>query len=498
MASVTANETAAPLPPAPEPGPEPAPARTLFHVALGFVYIPFVSVFVTGLLMMASRTDSADSPLQRRWKRRLLALLAVDLLVAAAFVWVLVNRDLIESRAAAFKGPPGVAGKPAPRIGIVFGSDPLETEPRVAGLLPGSPAQRAGLRPGDLIERIDGVPVTLRTEVQEQIRSGAPGVARVLTVRRGDDDVEISVTPELPPEARGLFEPNSGDRPSGWLRSLAGFLPAAALLAAAAFVARRKARARVVVWRGFVLASVGSFAAAVGTVFLFRWLQGGSSLGATLVSLAVQTLALLGLTEVATRWCGRDVPPPPDPPPPMSRVRAFFLGGFYLITGLPRVSIVLMTLDQLLFRGSTSAQQQSLEVLARSPLGLWGTLLFVGAVALVGPLAEERLFRGFLLPRLAAAWGSLASILLSAALFALFHPHYSLFVPVVFLYGCVFAWARLRTGGLTVPVLLHMMVNGLVKPPRTGPPPTTARRTASSPAPASSSITSRRCAASGS
>ena len=59
-------------------------------------------------------------------------------------------------------------------------------------------------------------------------------------------------------------------------------------------------------------------------------------------------------------------------------------------------------------------------------------------------------------------WGSVASLLVSSLLFALFHPHYGLFMPIVLLYGGVFAWARLRTGRLVVPVLLHTLVNGLV------------------------------------
>jgi len=34
-------------------------------------------------------------------------------------------------------------------------------------------------------------------------------------------------------------------------------------------------------------------------------------------------------------------------------------------------------------------------------------------------------------------------------------------VPFVVLYGVVLGWARVRTGGLKVPILLHMSINGL-------------------------------------
>jgi membrane protease YdiL (CAAX protease family) len=127
-----------------------------------------------------------------------------------------------------------------------------------------------------------------------------------------------------------------------------------------------------------------------------------------------------------------------------------------------RISIVLWTLDQLLLKGTTAARTQSLEVLATSGLGTVGTVLFLFVVVVLGPFAEEKLFRGFLVPRLAAMWGTLPSMLVSSVLFALFHPHYGLFMPIVFLYGFVFSWARLRTGTIAVPFILHLSVNGLV------------------------------------
>jgi CAAX protease family protein len=123
---------------------------------------------------------------------------------------------------------------------------------------------------------------------------------------------------------------------------------------------------------------------------------------------------------------------------------------------------VLFVADQVLLDGRTAAQTQGLEILATSPLGVWGTILFVVVVVVLGPFAEESLFRGFLVPRLAAIWGSVPSMVVSSMLFALFHPHYRLFMPIVFVYGFVFAWARLRTGGIAVPFVLHLSVNGFV------------------------------------
>jgi membrane protease YdiL (CAAX protease family) len=218
----------------------------------------------------------------------------------------------------------------------------------------------------------------------------------------------------------------------------------------------------VVTWRGFLLAILGSFAAALAAALLFRSLQGGASRGAVLIGLFFQMATLLGLTRVATAWCGRDVPRPPDPLPPLAPVRATLLGALYLVTFMLRTMTLIWTLDQIFFNGTNTSQTPGLEVLATSSLGVWGTLLFLFVVVILGPLAEESLFRGFLVPRLAAMWGTTSSMVVSSLIFTLFHPYPGLVLPIVFVYGLVFAWARLRTGGILVPFILHMAVNGLV------------------------------------
>lgn len=81
---------------------------------------------------------------------------------------------------------------------------------------------------------------------------------------------------------------------------------------------------------------------------------------------------------------------------------------------------------------------------------------------MVGPLSEEVVFRGVILPRLVPWLGAPGGIVVTAVLFTLPHYGYSVQASVtVFLAGIVFGWARLRTGGLAVPVALHMAVNAL-------------------------------------
>jgi membrane protease YdiL (CAAX protease family) len=41
------------------------------------------------------------------------------------------------------------------------------------------------------------------------------------------------------------------------------------------------------------------------------------------------------------------------------------------------------------------------------------------------------------------------------------HLQYGFGAHVVFLYGLMLSWARLRTGGLSAPIVMHMVINAL-------------------------------------
>jgi putative serine protease PepD len=63
-----------------------------------------------------------------------------------------------------------------------------------AGVVPGGPADQAGLRPGEVILEVDGRAVGGADEFIVALRSKQPGDTVTLTVQRGNDEVDVVVT----------------------------------------------------------------------------------------------------------------------------------------------------------------------------------------------------------------------------------------------------------------------------------------------------------------
>ena len=83
------------------------------------------------------------------------------------------------------------------------------------------------------------------------------------------------------------------------------------------------------------------------------------------------------------------------------------------------------------------------------------------AAAVVAPVCEELLFRGYLLPRLIAQRGSPAvAVLLSSLLFAALHQHLGSLLPL-FAVSTACSLAYLATGSLLAPIALHAAVNAV-------------------------------------
>ncbi|MHB8796836.1 MAG: M20/M25/M40 family metallo-hydrolase [Thermoanaerobaculia bacterium] len=99
--------------------------------------------------------------------------------------------------AAAASGPPGPAGSmPGRRVSFGTVPDFAFEGPgvRVEAVVPGSPAEKAGVAAGDVLLRLDGRPVAGLRDYAERLRAMAPGQAVRATFARDGEEIDLVVT----------------------------------------------------------------------------------------------------------------------------------------------------------------------------------------------------------------------------------------------------------------------------------------------------------------
>jgi membrane protease YdiL (CAAX protease family) len=100
--------------------------------------------------------------------------------------------------------------------------------------------------------------------------------------------------------------------------------------------------------------------------------------------------------------------------------------------------------------------QRSMEpIFGGNPAGI--AIGFV-AIAIVGPIAEETFFRGFIIGGLRRRFGTIGALLISALFFSLLHPPYTIF-PIIVLLGTLLGLLYLQTGSLWPGILMHGLFN---------------------------------------
>ena len=91
---------------------------------------------------------------------------------------------------------------------------------------------------------------------------------------------------------------------------------------------------------------------------------------------------------------------------------------------------------------------------------LLASALRVLAVCVLGPTGEELLFRGWLFGFLLRRIGTAATIVVTAAAWAVLHYTYSLpVIGVIFVDGLLLGLARWKTRSLFPPIVMHMLYN---------------------------------------
>ena len=232
----------------------------------------------------------------------------------------------------------------------------------------------------------------------------------------------------------------------------------AAIAVVAVLVARRgsvSGSARGVWWTALSLASAGvaSYAVPAGAcVFL-----GGPTAAGQIFALWGSSLALAGTALVARRFVGEG----PASAPTRTWGSAVAMGSWYLITGALRLAVLLWAAMQL--AGGRVTSSNPVESLAQGLTTMQGPGLLLLAIPgiLFAPVGEELAFRGLFQPALGGWLKPVAAVALTSLIFASMHWYYGLRLPLVAFVAAVLGWARIASGGLRAPIMLHMLVNAL-------------------------------------
>jgi len=135
--------------------------------------------------------------------------------------------------------------------------------------------------------------------------------------------------------------------------------------------------------------------------------------------------------------------------------------GRYLRLGLITLAILVPLVDLFSWFAGYAVTPQFVLDLYRTARDSGAVLLLVLAIVVVAPVVEEALFRGFLLPGLAASsLGASGAIALTSVAWALLHAQYQPFYLLqIIVLGGVFGWLRLRSGSTALTMLLHGLLN---------------------------------------
>jgi membrane protease YdiL (CAAX protease family) len=133
----------------------------------------------------------------------------------------------------------------------------------------------------------------------------------------------------------------------------------------------------------------------------------------------------------------------------------------YLVIGLAVLVVLVPAVDLVSLLAGYAVTPKFVTDLYRSGRDSGWLPLLVISLAVAAPLVEESVFRGFLLPGLAASWhGAWGAIVLTSVAWAALHAQYEPFYLIqIVVLGAVFGWLRLKSGSTILTMILHGMLN---------------------------------------
>lgn len=135
----------------------------------------------------------------------------------------------------------------------------------------------------------------------------------------------------------------------------------------------------------------------------------------------------------------------------------------YLLAISPLIQLFLLVIlvaGRLIHEGFEIPPHQTLTFLAENN-SVMLTIMTVVMAAIIVPIFEEMLFRGFLQSTLRSVSTPWTAIVFTSVFFALIHwPNYT-HMPSLFFLSCGFGYAYERSGSLLRPILMHILFNGI-------------------------------------
>jgi membrane protease YdiL (CAAX protease family) len=135
--------------------------------------------------------------------------------------------------------------------------------------------------------------------------------------------------------------------------------------------------------------------------------------------------------------------------------------GRYWLIGLGALATLIPLVDLISWLAGYAVTPTFVLDLYRSTRDTGSLLFLLLAISVAAPLVEEIVFRGFLLPGLAASvLGTSGALILTSGAWALLHWQYHPFYLMqIILLGVVFGWLRLRSGSTALTIVLHGLLN---------------------------------------
>jgi len=369
-------------------------------------------------------------------RKKILALAGLDLLLAVALVFALVDG-----------APFAEAGlDPTPLLGIQMSTEPSTTGVLITAVHPSSPAESAGLVPGDTVVSIDGTPTDGVEQLQQLVADRAPETEIALTVRDNEGSLR-EARPMLATRWTTSARSTAFHDLTGTVVLGLAFMLILGLGAWGAFVSVPR-------WAGGGLLLLGAWGAThsflldVESHLVLAWIF----VGAVIVFAAVLWWRMKHAAHPAVRRFSRTS-------------RGFVVGLVAAGAWGVRATLAVYVLSVLV--DVTPAATNAVMVAVGGSRGGSGgesvpfsQLLFAAALVIAAPIFEELFFRGALLPWLAMKMTPAKAIAVSAILFGALHiPSHGLHFIVATAYGAVLGWTWMRTRRLWPCMLIHALIN---------------------------------------